>query len=102
MSDVLKPNLDLKTPYTTPPAVVNVPFVDLSIVGQVIDLNNTIVTDGTTTAFLSSVFKGINGNQQILIDSGAIVSDGTNEAPFDFEYDGDGKKFGAGTAFLQD
>ena len=59
------------------------------------------MTDGTNVAYLSSVFK-INDDSKLMLDSDVLVTDGTNEASFDFEYDTEGEQFGAGTAFLQD
>ncbi len=65
-----------------------------------IDINMTPITDGTNVAYLSSIIKQVTATRLVL-DAGAHVTDGTNEAPFDFEYDTEGEKFGAGTAFLQ-
>ncbi len=67
-----------------------------------IDIHSTIFRDGSNTATLSSIIKGIDSNNLMMIDAGAMVSDGTNESAFDFKYDPAGQKFGAGTAFLQD
>jgi hypothetical protein len=41
------------------------------------------------------------GKTPVELSSQVVVTDGKNEAPFDFQYDATGQKFGAGTAFLQ-
>ena len=64
------------------------------------------MTDGTNTALLSCILRLIVAEPaqaaQLALSTDALVSDGTTNAPFDFKYDSDGQKFGAGTAFLQD
>jgi hypothetical protein len=100
-----KPVLDLKTPYTTPPPPLNIPFVDLAQT-LVLDLRMTQVTDGTNTGQLSDVLavsgkKNDAGKTPVELSSQVVVTDGKNEAPFDFQYDTTGQKFGTGTAFLQ-
>jgi hypothetical protein len=101
-----RPTLDLKTPCTKPPDPINIPFVDLASGGSVgvtaIDINTTVITDGEKKSTLATVFKKINDDGQLVVDAEALVSDGTNEASFDFEYDADAEVFGAGTAFLQE
>jgi hypothetical protein len=69
----------------------------------VIDIRRTVILDSANgnTARLSSFFKNITDNR-LRMDAGAIVDDGTNAAPFDFQFDADTDQFGAGTAFLQD
>jgi hypothetical protein len=67
---------------------------------QAINVNTTFITDGTNYAPLSSVFQGVNSGK-IMLSTTTVWTDGTNNVPFDFEFDTDGNKFGAGTAFLQ-
>ena len=67
-----------------------------------INIYTTPITDGTNTGYLSSLIKKVNTDNKLVVNSYMIVSDGTNEAAFDYEYDEDGDCFGAGTAFLQD
>ena len=100
-----KPTVNLKTPYTTPPAPLSVAFVDLAAAlvaatDPVLTLT-TRVTDGTNTSTLGSLIKSVTEDHKLTLAADAQVSDGTQTAPFDFQYDADGKKFGAGTAFLQ-
>ena len=104
------PVLNLTT-YNAPPATpVDTTFTPMAPSSNVIDLRTTQVTDGTNTGYLSSVFKRVTSDQKVVIDggaalvtTGAVGEDGEEiDAPFDFKYDPDGQKFGAGTAFLQD
>ena len=102
-----KPALNLKTPYTTPPAALSIPFVDLSTglsaaaTADPILTLATRVTDGTHTATLSTLIRSISDGK-LALSADAQVSDGTQTAPFDFKYDDESGKFGAGTAFLED
>ena len=66
-----------------------------------IDIHSTLIRDGNNVAFLDSFFKGIDSDNMLMLDPTAMVSDGDNEGPFDFQYDDEGAKFGAGTAFLK-
>jgi len=114
-----EPVLDLST-YNAPTAKpVDVTFTPLSpTAANVIDLRTTPVTDGVNTGYLSSIFKlastatdtSDTPTSKLVIDGQtALVTDGSfNDdgdlivALFDFKYDPDGEKMGAGTAFLQD
>ena len=104
--------LDLTVDYADKLPTQTTAFVDMYVPpapNVVLDINKTGVTDGTSTALLSGVLKLIaaqpDNNQpaaQLALSSTAQVTDGTNAAVFDFEYDTVGQKWGAGTAFLQD
>jgi hypothetical protein len=84
-----------KHPYE--PGTATVPAM------SVIDIRNTVIKDSTTgeEATLATFFKQIK-NAKLQMSTDAILSDGTNDAAFDFEYDAETLKYGAGTAFLQD
>ena len=107
------PQLDLKTPMTKPPLPLNMPFVDAAQAATAgaaatIDINRTVVTDGTTVAYLSSIIKLVDPDQKkLVLDSAALVS--TTDAnskpiarPLDYKYDDDSDRLGVGTAFLQE
>ena len=59
--------------------------------------------------YLSSIFKRVTSDQKVVIDgANALVTTGSADAngneidaPFDFEYDPDGKKFGAERHFCR-
>ena len=105
------PVLNLATYNAPTPTPVDTTFTPAAIpAGVALDLTTTTVTDGVNTAPLSSVFKRVTSDKKLVIDganalvtTGNIDSNGNEiDAPFDFEYDSTGQKFGAGTAFLQD
>lgn len=72
-----------------------------------IDIRKTIIVDSANkeSARLDSFFKRIK-DSKLQMDKDAIIGTGTyfadEAAPFDFKYDPDTQKYGAGTAFLQD
>jgi len=70
----------------------------------VIDIRNTKIidsADNNAESILATVFQGILANE-LLIKTTAKFSDTNNVQPFDFKFDDEGGKWGAGTAFLQD
>ncbi len=95
------PNLDLDLNYVDPFPALELPPIPTG--NTSIDIRTTLITDSEndTEATLDSVFKQI-ADGLLEIDTAAKLSDGTNSAEFDFKYDENGGKFGAGTAFLQD
>lgn len=102
-----KPVVDLKTPYTVPPPLLNVPFVDLAVnlpaVAPLPILTlATRVTDGINTSTLGSLIRAVTDDHKIAVATDVVFSNGADEKPFDFKYDEATSKFGAGTAFLQD
>lgn len=69
-----------------------------------IDIRTTEIADSDnpgSTATLDSFFKEVTG-AKLKGRTDATWKDDTNEAEFDFKFDGNGDKFGAGTAFLLD
>lgn len=69
-----------------------------------IDIRKTLIydSDNDESATLDTFLKEITEDDGIVIDTSATFGDGTNSKEFDFKFDTDGEKFGAGTAFLQD
>jgi hypothetical protein len=103
-----KPHLNLRT-YTVRP--LDLPEVDLPPTGITIDLAKTKVLDSSAedrrrTTLLKTFFKGINEDKKLMLRDDALVA-GKEEATlegvvFDFKYDEETEKYGAGTAFLRD
>jgi len=64
--------------------------------------NTPIKTDlhPTVTGYLSN-FLALN-EETFSIKTSVSFTDDTNNEPFDFEYDTETEKWGAGTAFLQE
>jgi hypothetical protein len=102
-----KPVLNLRTLCTPPITPLKTPFVDLASTFATSELTDPIltlstrVTDGERTATLGSLIKSVTEEHKLTLASDVEVSDGTQVAPFDFKYDEETEKFGAGTAFLQ-
>ena len=98
------PTPDLTLRYTP-----DIDYPDLLVdkPSQVIDIHKTAVVDTTTGAAirastLSTILDRVNSDGNLVIDVNALFRDvDDNEAIFDFRYDTEGEKFGAGTAFLQ-
>jgi hypothetical protein len=73
----------------------------------VIDIRNTTIVDSNqpesdrADSKLDTIFKHINSDGDLVIKTDALFGDDDNEEEFDFKYDEDGEKFGAGTAFLK-
>lgn len=90
--DVPTPEYE-RNPYT--------PLVGAGITS--IDLRSTLITDSETgeSAPLSSFFKQIE-NERLQMSTDAVISDGSEAAAFDFQYDDETDQYGAGTAFLQE
>lgn len=85
------------------PAIVNTPIVDP---GESfwIDIRTTKIADSANagqTATLDTFFREITGNV-LKGRTDCIWKSDDNEAIFDFKFDTEGAKFGAGTAFLKD
>jgi len=116
-----RPNRDLKLNYVTP--ITPPPIVPLTTGSTILDIRKTKIIDSSvqngSVAFLSSLIRKIkegalylNAGKKPTTESGDTsggtpekmwgMSDGENDAPFDFKYDEEGEKWGAGTAFLKD
>jgi len=71
----------------------------------VIDIHKTKVIDKKKkkASTFSTVFKLINQDDELVIDTGAKYGDDDHEdgKEFDYKFDEDGDKYGAGTAFLK-
>lgn len=96
------PNPDLTLNYLdkmSPPIVPQLPSSGITI-----DIRKTNIIDSDNpgaTAHLDSIIREIN-DEDLILDTDAKFGDGDNTEAFDFKYDEDGGKFGAGTAFLKD
>lgn len=71
----------------------------------IIDIRKTKIIDTNNPneeSTLSTFIKKIS-NEELILDTEAEWEDGeSRQAEFDFKYDSEGQKFGAGTAFLKD
>lgn len=96
------PNPDLTLNYIDPLPPVPVPGSPAG--GTVIDIRTTKIIDSDNPgveAILASVLAGISSGA-LYIGTNSQFGDGSTIATFDFEFDGGGGQYGAGTAFLQD
>jgi hypothetical protein len=96
------PQPDLTLNYIDPLPGYNLPGAQASPL--VIDIRTTKIVDSQdnyATSVLATFIQGILENE-LLIKTTAKFSDTENVQPFDFKFDEEGGKFGAGTAFLQD
>jgi hypothetical protein len=68
-----------------------------------IDLHKTNIVDTQTgsSAPLATFFKDIT-EKKLRMNTDASITDGEQDGSFDFEFDSEGTKWGAGTAFLKD
>ena len=69
-----------------------------------VDLHGTIIMDakdGEVQVRLSDIFKIDPETEKLCIRTTSKFTDGEEFKKFDFKYDSDGEKFGAGTAFLK-
>lgn len=98
-----KPELDLNLKYIAKPGMT--PLSGNPAAPTIIDIRSTKIVDSDVKgahATLDSIIKKINNDGRLVIDVAAKYGDESQEAEFDFKYDSDGEKYGAGTAFLQD
>jgi hypothetical protein len=103
---VENPNPDLTLNYMDPidpPPLMNFGGSTLEI-----DIRTTTITDSRNknrSSTLDTIYKHINSDGDLVIDANKAKY-GDDEHPdgetFDYEYDDEGGKFGAGTAFLKD
>lgn len=96
------PNPDLTLNYIDP--LPGIQFPGSPAGGTIIDIRRTTIIDSNNPgaeALLASVIQGIF-DSSLVISTGAKFGDGSNTQQFDFEFDSEGGKFGAGTAFLKD
>jgi hypothetical protein len=97
-----KVNLRLRYPKPVdPPKLPGIGQPELTL-----DIRHTKIIDSQNRgviAYLSSIVQGIN-QQEILLKTGVKFASGEHPdgREFDFKYDEEGGKFGAGTAFLKD
>lgn len=92
-------------PPATPTQATIHPTTDLVV--DFIDIRTTKIFDSVTnqSSILATFFKEISasgGGNILKASTDAIWKDDTNESEFDFKFDTEGSKFGAGTAFLKD
>jgi len=96
------PVLNLATIVTPTPKAVDLTLTSYSPPPLVaININSTPITDGKNVGYLSSVVKKVGDDAKLVLDGTAKINTPDGEAPFDYKFDSDGGKFGAGTAFLQ-
>jgi hypothetical protein len=99
-----KPDLDLNMKYFAKQG--RTPIDGNPATPTIIDIRKTKVIDSDgnpkNVAHFDSIIKQISQSGDLLIDTEAKFTDGSNEEKFDFKFDDGGGKFGAGTAFLQD
>lgn len=98
------PQPDLTLNYIDPIQASQTPGAPASPL--VIDIRKTKFIDSdnpgpSNFAILATIIQGIIDGD-LVVKTAAKFGDGTNTQPFDFEFDADGNKFGAGTAFLKD
>ena len=101
------PDPDMTLNYIDP--IDPLPLLDYSIPIVSIDIRKTTIIDsdneGGPTATLDSIYKKINADGSLVINAdGALYGDAEHEEGevFDYRFDEDGEKWGAGTAFLKD
>lgn len=98
-----KPNVNLKLNFLSP--IEKIDLIPPPGQPLVIDLRNTTVVDSESAEMVDSrldtVFRGINADGDLVIDTHAKFGDDSHEEEFDFRFDEDGGKFAAGTAFLK-
>lgn len=97
------PNPDLTLNYVDPIRPPPIPQLPAGY-ASTIDIRRTRIVDSDepgVTAHLDTIFREISQGR-LVIDTAAKVGDGEFESTFDFKYDEEGGKFGAGTAFLKD
>lgn len=96
------PNPDLTLNYVDPIPDTLRPASAAGV--TIIDIRKTKVVDSDNPgveAFLDTIIRSIE-SEDLVLDTEAKYGDGTNIKEFDFKYDLEGEKFGAGTAFLKD
>ncbi len=89
-----------------PPATPAITDTNIQDTGEVflIDIRTTEIADSENPGQVSTLdtfFREIT-DSKLKARTDATWKSDTNEAEFDFKFDGPGNKFGAGTAFLQD
>jgi len=100
-----KPRLHLRLHLANPSPSANLPPLKGGIS---IDIAKTVIIDSREqngrSAKFTSIFRGINESNRLLIKTDALVADTDHPegAEFDFKYDSEQSVYGAGTAFLQD
>ena len=99
-----KPQVRLRLNYLDPVKVPDI--LPIPAGAYAIDLRRTTIVDSENgrVASLDSFFRGINDSEELVANTEAKFGDDDHPdgEPFDFKYDEDGAKFGAGTAFLKD
>lgn len=98
----VNPRPDLTINYIDP--IKPPPLLQIPEGPVVLDIRTTKVIDSDepgVEAKLDSIVRKIS-NGDLVIDTAAKVGNGEQEGQFDFKFDEEGQKFGAGTAFLKD
>jgi hypothetical protein len=96
------PNPDLTLNYIDP--LPGIQFPGSPAGATIIDIRKTTIIDSNNPgaeALLATIIQGIFDGS-LVISTASKFGDGSNNQPFDFEFDSEGGKFGAGTAFLKD
>lgn len=97
------PNPDLRTGYMKDQRISEIPSI---VVPGFIDLRKTKVMDSETkkSAPLITFFKKVDSDKKLIVDCDISKWGNAEEEDgkvFDFKYDSEGEKMGAGTAFLK-
>jgi len=104
LSTQANPNPDLRTGYLEDQYISDIPTIDGVFK---IDLRTTMIRDSETeeSAPLITFFKKVDDDEKLIVDCD-IAKWGNSEEEdgkvFDFQYDSEGEKMGAGTAFLNE
>ncbi len=103
LSTSADPNPDLRTGYLEDQRLYQIP--EIQVTGD-IDLRTTLVRDSVTnqSAPLITFFKKVDEGERLIVDCDIAKWGNSEEADgkvFDFKYDSEGQKMGAGTAFLK-
>ncbi len=106
LTNVTNPKPNLKVNFIDPiPAIPLPPLPDFTDIR--IDIRSSVITDSfagddTEVAPLDSFIRFIRDGDLVLNTEAQFSEDDDKIAEFDFEYDEDTEKYGAGTVFLKD
>ena len=97
------PNLDLELDYLDDIGSIN--QIDQVRDQAGVDIRTTPITDALNpgrVGVLGDFIYDINADNRLVINTGALITDGVETGPFDFKWDADDEEWGAGTAFFED